>query len=81
LTDGDDEDEAPPTVRDVLTRWRYTLTPTLYVDEHSSTNDILWQQVLEHRAIRGWLVALFITLLVILVTGTTFALIVVAATS
>jgi hypothetical protein len=56
---GDDADfQHVPTLGDTLTRWRYTLAPTLYTDEDSSTNDLLWQQVLEQRAIRAWLVVL-----------------------
>jgi hypothetical protein len=59
-TPDDDElfDEGPPTVGDTLRRWQYTLTPTLYVDESSDVTDLLWQQTLEQRAIRGWLIVL-----------------------
>jgi hypothetical protein len=66
--DADDEGEARyvPTVGDTVTRWRYTLTPTLYTDEDSSTNDLLWQQVLEQRAIRAWLVVLAVLVAVAL---------------
>lgn len=56
--DDDDENDQvgySPTLGDVVTRWRYTLSPTLYVDENSSTNDLLWQLVLEQRANRHWL--------------------------
>lgn len=57
--DGDEVfDDGPPTVGDTLKRWQYTLTPTLYVDENSDVTDLLWQQTLEQRAIRGWLVVL-----------------------
>lgn len=56
--DDDAFDEDPPTVGDTLKRWQYTLTPTLYVDESSDVTDLLWQQTLEQRAIRGWLVVL-----------------------
>lgn len=55
--DDDDYDE-PPTVADVVRRWRYTLTPTLYVDEDSDVTELLWQQTLEQRATRGWLIVL-----------------------
>lgn len=59
LNDGADDDASyTPTLGDTLTRWRYTLSPTLYTDENSSTNDLLWQQVLEQRAVRAWLVVL-----------------------
>lgn len=47
-----------PTIGDVVTRWRYTLTPTCYTDENSDTTDLLWQQTLETRAVRAWLVVL-----------------------
>lgn len=58
--DDDDDDRTEdtsysPTIGDVVTRWHYTLSPTLYVDENSSTSDLLWQQVLEQRAVRHWL--------------------------
>lgn len=61
---GDAEEHASyaPTIGDVVTRWRYTLAPTLYTDEDSDTGDLLWQQVLESRAIRGWLVVLAVVL-------------------
>ncbi len=52
------EHDEPTTVADAMRRWRYTLTPTLYVDENSDVNDLLWQQVLEQRATRGWLTVL-----------------------
>jgi len=56
---GEDGDfQHVPTLGDTFTRWRYTLAPTLYTDEDSSTNDLLWQHVLEQRAIRAWLVVL-----------------------
>lgn len=55
---GDEHEPLRPTLGDTFTRWRYTLTPTLYTDEDSSTNDLLHQQVLEQRAIRAWLVVL-----------------------
>lgn len=66
---GDAEEHASyaPTIGDVVTRWRYTLAPTLYTDEDSDTGDLLWQQVLEQRAIRGWLVV--VGLLVLLGSG------------
>lgn len=53
-----------PTWSDRLTTLRYTLWPTRYVDEHSDTTDLLWQQVLEQRGIRSWLAVLTTTLLV-----------------
>lgn len=56
--DDDAYDEGTPTVGDALRRWQYTLTPTLYVDESSDVTELLWQQTLEQRAIRGWLVVL-----------------------
>jgi hypothetical protein len=61
----DDGGNYVPTVADTLTRWRYTLTPTLYVNEESSTGELLWQQVLEQRAIRAWLVVIWLTLVVV----------------
>jgi len=67
--DGDDADEHarthPPTWSDRVTTLRYTLWPTLYVDEHSDTSDLLWQQVLEQRGIRSWLAALTVVLLAV----------------
>lgn len=58
--DGGDAENTPhvPTVGDTLTRWRYTLAPTLYTDEDSTSSELLWQQVLETRAVRAWLVVL-----------------------
>lgn len=47
-----------PSIGDAVTRWRYTLAPTLYTDESSDTNELLWQQILETRAVRAWLVVL-----------------------
>jgi hypothetical protein len=60
LNDGADDDGTSyvPTLGDAVTRWRYTLVPTLYTNEDSTTNELLWQQVLEQRAIRAWLVVL-----------------------
>lgn len=61
MTTGDDErdevnqDGYVPSLADVAHRWRYTLAPTLYTNEDSSVEELLWQQVLEKRAIRGWL--------------------------
>jgi hypothetical protein len=58
-----------PTLGDVVTRWRYTLTPTLYTDESSDNNELLWQLVLEQRAVRAWLVVLTIATVVLLPTA------------
>ena len=70
--DDDDASEArdvtySPSLRDELTRWRFTLSPTLYVDEHSTETELLWQLVLEQRAHRHWL-ALTAGLLLALLT-------------
>lgn len=64
------DEQAPDTVADELRRWRYVLTPTLYVDESSDVTDYLWQQVLEQRAIRGWLVVLCAVLIVLVLVLT-----------
>lgn len=66
----------PETPRDVVTRWRYTLTPTLYVDEHSTEKELLWQQVLEQRAVRAWLVATWVALLLLVTVVVVFTLVV-----
>jgi hypothetical protein len=65
--DGDDgyPQVGPPSWSDRATTLRYTLWPTLYVDEHSDTSDLLWQQVLEQRGIRSWLATLTVVLLVV----------------
>lgn len=63
IDDGDDVDDVDrardvaysPSLRDTLTRWRFTLSPTLYVDENSSESELLWQLVLEQRGNRYWL--------------------------
>jgi len=44
-----------PTWSDRVVTLRYTLWPTRYTDEDSTTTDLLWQQVLEQRGIRSWL--------------------------
>jgi hypothetical protein len=75
---GDDDDDEfveptqPPSWGDLVRRAHYTLLPTLYVDEHSSTGDLLWQQVLEQRAIRAWLIVacVVIPLLIVIATVT-----------
>lgn len=70
------DDGYTPSVADVVRRWRYTLCPTLYTNEDSSTDDLLWQQVLETRAVRAWLVLVLAALvvgvvaLVLVATGT-----------
>ena len=38
---------------ELLLQWWYTAFPTNYVDEDSTTNDQLWQLVLEARALRA----------------------------
>lgn len=54
--DEDDNDRVQRrTVRDELVRIIYTMNPTLYVDDDSTTTDLLWQQVLEQRATRYWI--------------------------
>jgi hypothetical protein len=43
-----------------LRQWAwYTTFPTLYVDEDSVSSELLWQQVLEQRALRAtiWVTA------------------------
>lgn len=67
MTFDDDDYVEPPTVGDTVRRWRYTLTPTLYVDESSDVTDLLWQQTLEQRAIRGWIVVLCALLALVVV--------------
>lgn len=52
-----------PSVHDRLVYWRYTLSPTTYVDEGSTSSDLLWQLVLEERAVRHWLIVLWVTLI------------------
>jgi hypothetical protein len=80
LTHEDDgPNGAPETPRDVLTRWRYTLTPTLYVNETSDVQELLWQHVLEQRAQRAWLVVIFVTLALLVVIVVTFTLVVAVA--
>lgn len=65
--DDDDEDARyAPSLGDEVTRWRYTLWPTLYVSEDSTTSELLWQQALEQRAARHWLVVIWWTLLALL---------------
>jgi hypothetical protein len=80
--DDDDDDDGtsvvPESPRDALRRWRYTLSPTLYVDENSTVPDLLWQQVLEQRAQRGWLITIFVVLALLVVVVVTFTLIVAA---
>lgn len=63
--DRDDDDDADhaSSVTDVVVRWRYTLSPTLYTDEDSDTSDLLWQLVLETRAARHWAALKWWTLL------------------
>lgn len=59
---------------------RYVLGPTLYTDEHSSTEELLWQLTLELRAVRatlvvglavGLLVATIAVVLVAIIVATT----------
>lgn len=54
----DDPNEPPSVPRDHLTYLHYTLFPTLYTDESSDVNDLLWQLVLEARGARYWLAVL-----------------------
>lgn len=63
----DGEQDGPPTLNDTLRRFSYTLNPTLYTDEDSDVSELLWQQVLEQRALRGWLVVTNVILLALLV--------------
>lgn len=68
----DDRDDAPPPkherdLADHARYLRYTLLPTLYTDENSDVNDLLWQQVLELRGIRAWLAVIATVLLAALV--------------
>lgn len=69
----DRDDASPPTPpRDLTTAFwylRYTLSPTLYTDENSDVNDLLWQQVLELRGIRAWLAVIATVLLGALVVA------------
>ena len=79
--DEDDEHDGVPedyasNVTERVTYWRYTLSPTLYVDENSSTSDLLWQQVLEQRAIRHWLIVLWMTIPLLGIIGAIVAWIV-----
>lgn len=65
--DGDDTDDNEaqiyaPSIADVVTRWRYTLSPTTYVSDDSTIEEILWQQLLEQRAARHWLALIWWTL-------------------
>lgn len=52
MTDDDYDDNAPNTLRDHVRQHWYTLMPRLYVDENSSVDELLWQQILEQRAHR-----------------------------
>lgn len=82
--DGDDAAEHarthPPTWLDRATTLRYTLWPTLYVDENSDTSDLLWQQVLEQRGIRSWLATLTVVLLAVGALLLTVVIVLVALT-
>lgn len=72
------DDDLPPagslTVADVLRRWRYTLAPTLYTHDEEQPGPLLWQLVLEARAVRAWLVVVSVTLLLLLAVGVTLVL-------
>jgi hypothetical protein len=76
----DDAYAGPETPKDVLRRWRFTLSPTLYVDENSTVPDLLWQHVLEQRAQRGWLIVIAVVLLLLVAIVVTFTLVVAVAT-
>lgn len=70
----DDRDDATsstysPSITDRARYLRYTLMPTLYVDESSDTSDLLWQQVLEQRGTRYWLAVLTTVLLTALIVA------------
>lgn len=75
MTDSDDADDADDgatergpavsRVADRLRYLRYTLSPTLFVDEDSGVDDLLWQLVLEQRAARHWLAILTIVVVVV----------------
>lgn len=56
--DDADDHAAPPTLADAARQLRYTMSPQLYIDEDSTVNELLWQQVLETRAQRYWTAAL-----------------------
>lgn len=64
-----DEGDEVTGLRDALLRWRYTLSPRVYTDDDSTTGEQLWQQTIEVRAVRAWLVvcALLLALLCALV--------------
>jgi hypothetical protein len=53
--DGSDA-QSHPSLNDELNRIRYTMSPTLYTDEDSTVNELLWQLVLEVRAVRHWII-------------------------
>jgi hypothetical protein len=70
MTDADDTDDVTPyalTPADQLRKLRYTLSPTLFVNEDSTVNDLLWQLVLEQRATRCWVTVLVLATVVPLV--------------
>jgi hypothetical protein len=52
--DGDDVDARPDRLRSFF----FTRRPTLYTKENSDSEDLLWQQVLEQRALRAWLLVI-----------------------
>lgn len=77
------DDDQPPlgslTIVDVLRRWRYTLAPTLYTHDEEQPGPLLWQLVLEARAVRAWLVVISVALLLLLAVGVALVLTTTAA--
>lgn len=67
--------------RDAVWQLRMLLSPTLYTDESSTTDELLWQQVLEQRAQRGWLVICAVLLCVVIVLGLTVTIVLTAVAS
>ena len=67
MTDPDDADDRAPyvmTPADQLRKLRYTLSPTLFTNEDSTVDELLWQLVLEQRATRHWLLVLVLVTVV-----------------
>lgn len=58
--DGDDVDARPDRLRSFF----FTLSPVLYTNEDSTVEELLWQQVLEARALRAWLLVVSCTIAV-----------------
>lgn len=67
MATSDDEgyDSEYLTVSDVVRRWWYTLMPQQYTDEDSDVTELLWQQILEQRALRHWLIVLCVLIAVL----------------